>query len=58
MNTAVLECAEQEQDETVYGCVSFLSMRGDITLVWDEQNRDKILSVIKKKMEEGIGKEN
>ena len=34
-------------------CVTFLNMSGDITITWDEQNRDKILELVRKKMAEG-----
>ena len=33
--------------------ISFLNMKGDITLCWDETNREKMLELVKKKMDEG-----
>ena len=45
MNTAVIE-------ENCFSC-TFLSGLGDITIAWDEQNKEHILAVIKKKMAEG-----
>lgn len=35
------------------GSITWLNQCGDIVIVWDEKNRDKILSVIQKKMDEG-----
>lgn len=35
------------------GSATFLNMTGDIVICWDEQNRDKILELIRKKMKEG-----
>jgi hypothetical protein len=37
-----------------YGSCTFLNMCGDITIVWDESNKEKILEVIRKKMAEGF----
>ena len=34
-------------------CITFLNMTGDVTLTWDETNRDRIIELVKKKMEEG-----
>jgi hypothetical protein len=34
-------------------CITFLNMTGDITLTWDEQNREKIIEMVRKKMKEG-----
>lgn len=39
--------------EQAFGSCTFLNMTGDITIVWDEQNREKILEVIRRKMAEG-----
>lgn len=36
------------------GTCTFLNMTGDITIVWDEANREKILAMIRKKMDEGF----
>ena len=36
------------------GTCSFLNMTGDITIAWDESNREKVLEVIRKKMDEGF----
>lgn len=33
--------------------ITFLNLTGDITITWDEQNRDKVLAMVKKKMQEG-----
>ena len=44
---------EHESLSEVYGSCIFMNLTGDITIVWDEQNREKILEIIKKKMEEG-----
>ena len=38
--------------ETMYSC-TFLSCLGDLTLQWDEQNKEHVLEVIRKKMKEG-----
>lgn len=46
MNT---EITEQEY----MGSMTLLCSLGDITITWSEQNRDKILAVIQKKMDEG-----
>jgi hypothetical protein len=35
-------------------CITFMNMSGDITLTWDEQNREKILEMVRKKMAEGF----
>lgn len=36
------------------GTCTFLNMTGDITIVWDDDNREKILAMIRKKMDEGF----
>ena len=46
MTTATIE-------QTNIGSCTFLNMTGDLTLVWDDANREKILAVIRKKMAEG-----
>ena len=46
MNTEVIE-------EPILGTCSFLNMSGDIVIVWNEQNREKVLTLIRKKMAEG-----
>ena len=33
--------------------ITFLNMTGDITITWDEQNREKVIAMVKKKMAEG-----
>jgi len=33
--------------------ITFLNGSGDITITWDEHNKDKIIEMIKKKMSEG-----
>lgn len=38
--------------ENSYSC-TFLNLCGDITICWDEQNKDHILEVIRRKMKEG-----
>lgn len=35
------------------GSCTFLNLSGDITIVWDESNREQVLNVIRKKMKEG-----
>lgn len=50
MNTATLE---QPVEQEYMGSIVFMNMLGDVTLCWDEQNKDKILKVIQKKMDEG-----
>lgn len=35
------------------GSCTFLNMSGDITIVWGEDNREKVLELIRKKMAEG-----
>ena len=34
--------------------ITFLNRTGDITLTWDETNRDKMIELVKKKMDEGF----
>lgn len=46
MNTEVI-------DQECYGACSFLNACGDITLVWDEHNKEQILEMVRKKMKEG-----
>ncbi|NTW91515.1 MAG: hypothetical protein HGA35_06275 [Erysipelotrichaceae bacterium] len=46
---AVLENTVTEQTFTC----TFLGMLGDITIAWDEQNKEHIIEVIRKKMKEG-----
>jgi hypothetical protein len=46
---AVLEQPVEEG----YSCV-FTGSLGDITLVWDDQNKEHVLEIIRKKMEEGV----
>lgn len=50
MNTATLE---QPVEQEYMGSMTMLSMLGDVVISWDEQNKDKILKVIQKKMDEG-----
>lgn len=50
MTEAILDQAT-ETEET-YSC-TFLNMCGDLTIQWDEQNKEHILEVIRKKMKEG-----
>lgn len=38
--------------QQVYSC-TFLNMLGDITIQWDEQNKEHVLEVIRRKMSEG-----
>lgn len=33
--------------------ITFLNMSGDVTITWDEHNKDQILDLIRKKMSEG-----
>lgn len=33
--------------------ITFLNMLGDVTIVWDDTNKDKIIELVKKKMKEG-----
>lgn len=35
-------------------CITFLNLSGDITITWDEQNRNKIIEMVRQKMEEGF----
>lgn len=39
--------------QDVTGSCTFLNMTGDITIVWDAQNRDRIIEIVRKKMAEG-----
>ena len=34
-------------------CITFLNMCGDVTITWDESNKEKILAMVRQKMEEG-----
>lgn len=47
---AVLE--QTTVTENMYSC-TFLCGLGDLTIVWDEQNKEHILEVIRRKMKEG-----
>lgn len=47
---AVLD--ENTVTEQTFTC-TFLGMLGDITIAWDEQNKEHIIEVIRKKMKEG-----
>lgn len=38
--------------EQTFSC-TFLGMLGDLTIQWDEQNKEHVLEVIRKKMKEG-----
>lgn len=33
--------------------ITFLNMSGDVTLTWDEQNHEKMIELVRKKMKEG-----
>lgn len=44
---------DQVETEVKEFSCTFLNLSGDITLVWDEQNKDKIIEVIRRKMAEG-----
>jgi len=41
-------------DNTYVGSCTFLNLTGDITIVWDAQNREKVLAVIQKQMDAGV----
>lgn len=43
---------ENTVTEQTFTC-TFLGMLGDITIAWDEQNKEHIIEVIRKKMKEG-----
>lgn len=43
----------QTAEPSYLGSCTFLNMSGDITIVWDENNREQVLEVIRKKMKEG-----
>ena len=34
-------------------CITFLNMCGDITITWDESNKEKIIAMVRQKMAEG-----
>jgi hypothetical protein len=36
------------------GSITFLNGTGDITIAWEEENNEKMLAVIEKKMAEGV----
>lgn len=40
-------------EEQTYSCM-FTGPLGDITLVWDDQNKERVLEIIRKKMAEGV----
>lgn len=44
--------AENTVTEQTFSC-TFLNMCGDLTIQWDEQNKEHILEVIRRKMKEG-----
>ena len=37
----------------VSSSITFLNFTGDITITWDEENRERILQIVRKKMAEG-----
>lgn len=39
--------------DAIQGSITWMNLSGDITIVWDEQNKEKILEVVRKKMAEG-----
>ena len=43
----------QTPEPSHLGSCTFLNLSGDITIVWDENNREQVLAVIRKKMKEG-----
>lgn len=43
----------QTAEPSYLGSCTFLNLSGDITIVWDENNREQVLEVIRKKMKEG-----
>jgi len=50
MNALTKELNLQEEGQP---SLTFLNASGDITITWDEHNKEKIVALIKKKMEEG-----
>lgn len=44
---------EQPITEETYSCM-FTGPLGDITLVWDDRNKERVLEIIRKKMDEGV----
>lgn len=44
---------EEVLEQPAFGSVTFLNMTGDITITYDEHNKEKVLEIIRKKMKEG-----
>lgn len=45
--------ANIEADATERNSITWLNMSGDITITWDETNKEKMLEMIRKKMADG-----
>lgn len=45
--------AYEEAEEPILGTMTLLNKSGDISISWSEKNKEKVLAVIRKKMEEG-----
>ncbi len=44
---------DEEDSQQSMNSITWLNMTGDITITWDESNRERLLGIVRKKMEEG-----
>lgn len=49
----VIERSTEVVEDQFQSSITFLNMSGDITISWDEENKARILELVKKKMDEG-----
>lgn len=48
-----ISAARSNASVGVSSSITFLNFTGDITITWDEENRERILAIVRKKMAEG-----
>ena len=53
MQNTTLQGLTMDKDQDGANSITFLNRTGDITISWDEQNKEQILAMVKKKMDEG-----
>lgn len=49
----LMDAARVEITQQVVNSITFLNMTGDITITWDDSNKEKVLALIRKKMSDG-----
>lgn len=48
-----MEQLNDEREQQAHPAITFLNMTGDVTISWDETNREVMLKLVEEKMEQG-----